>query len=185
MMPYFAATAKFAILIVAYWLTFMVVSTKPNSSCYTRWQQEINCVLQEGRWEVGQTMNYTYYPSLIKPTIKDDWSICKHRIMPYVWRSNRECSASTIKPTYSQDEICSIMGGRNLMIVGDSINNEFFVTFSSAAWLPGIPMVPANIVHLDSFIRYDIEGKKIGMLCMKFSNSVSFNVLCFLSRSLL
>ena len=144
---------------------YLVSAEEPPSnkaSCHDRWQSEIKCVLQEGQWAIGKTMNYTYYPSLVKPTAKDNWSICKHRVMPYVWKSNPKCTEAKLTPTYSQSEICSIVGGRNVMIVGDSISNEFFVTLAASAWLPSIPLVSTNIVHLDSFIRYDKHGNKIG-----------------------
>ena len=163
---------KMVCKLIAYFLLFSQMlfsfnlvtgsSKSSKAECFNRWQKDANCLLQQGHWVVGSTMNYTFMTALSKFSPNEQWGNCTHNEMPYVWESKKSCVKIAIKPAYSQRDRCRIVRGRNIMVVGDSISDEFFVTFASAAWQPKTIIDLADIVHLESFRFYNKTSRQHG-----------------------
>jgi hypothetical protein len=128
--------------------------TSKQLKCFNKLQADLDCVLENGSWEPGEMMDYEYqstYSSaayarwilwllycdsepLMKTAKKEAWFDCGREVSKYVWQWDDSACAHTsahINPVYSREQMCTIMRGRNLMIVGDSINNQLYVTFGN------------------------------------------------------
>jgi hypothetical protein len=107
---------------------------KPLSqNCIAKVQRTMDCVLSgpKSRWVNGKRINYDY----MKVIGKSGWDTCNRPVADYVWNHSTDCARHHLKSTYSRQEMCKIIQGKKIMIVGDSINNQLFVTFASMMWL--------------------------------------------------
>lgn len=133
----------------------------------------MDCVLNYGTWVSGSFVTYDFL-NVLK---KSNWDTCNREVLDYVWKFPSHCnkeylhqlslrppeasSSSTLslglQPSYSRSDMCSILSGKTIMIVGDSISNEHFVTFASALWPPSEKQPEApEFEHYDhQYLLYD------------------------------
>lgn len=112
-------------------------------NCYGRRQNVTDCICREGHWTSSNNPTQFKYPHAIKKTgILESWGECKIPPPPWVWKVETSCTKKSIPiRAYSPESMCQTIRGRNILVVGDSINNEFFHTFLGLAWPSNVPFV--------------------------------------------
>lgn len=127
-----------------------------SGKCISKVQRDMDCVLEQGQWVDGKFEDFKFLTVLQK----SDWESCNRPMMNYVWKPPSSCSKIRLKPAYNREEMCEIVGGKTIMIVGDSINNQFFVTLASALWPAEVKEpVDEDFIHYDKTTLYDANGK--------------------------
>lgn len=107
----------------------------------------------------------------------ESWEKCNRPYNPWIWQPDEHCKIShKLKLVYTRSDVCSIMQGRNVMIVGDSINNEFFITFVSSIWPAYIPLTYNVIDFLGSDVDTAKNSITVRVPCPYESATSSFNV---------
>jgi hypothetical protein len=153
---------------------------KPLSqNCIAKVQRTMDCVLSgpKSRWVNGQRINYDY----MKVIGKSGWDTCNRPVADYVWNHSTDCARHHLKSTYSRQEMCKIIQGKKIMIVGDSINNQLFVTFASMMWPPSsIVQEPKddNFQHFDRRVFKDKDGSVTSDYRDSGYNNVAINIPC-------
>jgi hypothetical protein len=143
-------------------LTFSVAVAKKHQAktvsakCVGKVQKDMDCILGKGgQWVSGKFAPYEYAELLHK----SGWEECNRPVLDYVWNFSTSCSKMNLKKAYSRDEMCEVLSGKTVMIVGDSINNQLFVTMASALWPDSAkPMAEKNLYHYDKKVLKDANG---------------------------
>jgi hypothetical protein len=147
-------------IIVKYKMNF--TRTYPNFTMETRQcldvrQKNIDCFTKNGFWtEESSKDNYYFIPfNLRKRAHNELWHLCPFPYRAWVWKSNCSCNDVPIKYKYYRSDLCEIMNGRNILVVGDSMSNEFFISFASMFWPADHRLVRPDL----SLIREAIVGQ--------------------------
>jgi hypothetical protein len=141
-------------------------------NCYEKRQKVTDCIHREGHWtSTNHTTQYKYPDAIKKPTITQRWGECRIPPPPWVWKVNASCTNKSIPvKAYSPETMCEIINGRNILIVGDSINNEFFHTFLGLAWPSSVPFSTNHAAFL--------HEATLGNHSKAISNALIVNITC-------
>jgi hypothetical protein len=152
-------------------------TNKPVSpNCISKVQRSMDCILSsDNEWVAGKRMDYDY----MKVLSKSEWDTCNRPVHEYQWNFSSSCAKHSLKKMYSQQQMCEIVSGKNIMIVGDSISNQMFVTFASMMW-PSVVLAPTddNFQHFDKKIFKDKDGVVTSDYKDSGYNNVAINIPC-------
>eukprot|EP01041_Mallomonas_annulata_P006595 gene6595-13350_t len=107
-------------------------SFRTSSEFLSTKQKKIDDMLLSGNW----VLEHNTLPTVAIPDFFNSrrWSTgtCANSTnyvnQKYIWKSNNPL----YKNNLLKDDVCNVVNGRNILIVGDSISNEFYITFVSA-----------------------------------------------------
>jgi preprotein translocase subunit SecG len=140
-------------------LSVLLASSSSDASavqkCVAKVQKSMDCILSShNKWVDGKFIEY----KAIKTLAKSNWENCNRPVQHYVWNHSTTCSKAKVKTAYSRDEMCRIVSGKTIMIVGDSISNQFFLTFASALWPLTANGSDFHATHFDKHLFKDKNG---------------------------
>jgi hypothetical protein len=148
-------------------------------NCYERRQNVTDCICREGHWTSSNNPTQFKYPDAIKKTgILESWGECKIPPHPWVWKVETSCTKKSIPVrAYSPESMCETIRGRNILIVGDSISNEFFHTFLGLAWPSNVPFVKKHTALLDEATLSGDKGNAliVNITCPKVSQNYAIS----------
>lgn len=92
-------------------------------------QETINCWTHRGKW--AMLLNSSMYPSSCLHEMRYSLGECQ-KVRPfYAWHIEKNtCMRPFLR--WSPNSMCKILNGRSIMVVGDSINEEFYFSLLSA-----------------------------------------------------
>jgi hypothetical protein len=148
-------------------------------NCYERRQNVTDCICREGHWTSSNNPTQFKYPDAVKKGgTLEKWGECKIPPPPWVWKVETSCTKKSIPVrAYSSEIMCQIIRGRNILIVGDSISNEFFHTFLGLAWPSNVPFVKKHAALLDEATLSGDKGNAliVNITCPKVSQNYAIS----------
>jgi hypothetical protein len=148
--------------------------------CYERRQNITDCIHREGHWTSTNNPNHYKYPDAIKKSILiQRWGECDISPPKWIWKIKSSCTQK-LSPVraYSPETMCKIVNGRKILIVGDSLNNEFFHTFLGLAWPSNVQFLKKDATTLNEATRSEEtagNALQVNITCPKVSQNYAIS----------